>query len=138
MDTSRGQDVKVLLVDDSSAIQQSFGALIATAPGVEVVGFAVDVASALEAVAQHRPDLVVLDARLRGQDRGLDVLLFVRQNYPGVKVIMFSQYAWASMRETHMQAGAVAYFDKAMEFHQARDYIAELSSAAAARPPPGL
>jgi len=41
--------VKVLLVDDSVAIQKSFGALLQAVPSVDVVGYAEDVVSALAA-----------------------------------------------------------------------------------------
>jgi two-component system response regulator DevR len=129
--------VKVLLVDDSAAIQQSFGALLATAPGVEVVGYADDLATAIASIASTRPELIVLDAKLRGRDRGIDVLRHIRQNHPAIKVVIFSQFHWASLRESLMKAGALAYFDKGTEFQQARDFIATHSlaqSADAARP----
>ena len=124
--------MKVLLVDDSEAIRQSFGALLATAPGVDVVGCAEDVASALESIVSIRPDLIVLDARLRGHDKGIDLLRHVRKHHPGIKVVVFSQFNWASIRKRHMEAGAIAYFDKGTEFQQARDCIAALSSGAPA------
>jgi len=125
--------VKVLLVDDSAAIRQSFGALLATAPGVEVVGHAEDMGSAVAAIASKRPDLIVLDAKLRGGERGLDVLNYVRQHHPDIKVIIFSQFNWAMMRKSHFEAGALAYFDKGTEFRQARDFVAELACAHAAQ-----
>jgi two-component system, NarL family, response regulator DevR len=124
--------VRVLLVDDSTAIQRSFGALLATAPGVEVVGYADDLATAKTAIASSQPELMVLDAMLRGKDRGIDVLRHVRQNHPGIKVVMISQFNWTAMRSIHLEAGALAYFDKSTEFQQARDFIAELSNAQAA------
>ncbi|MDM0110384.1 response regulator transcription factor [Variovorax sp. J22R24] len=121
------------MVDDSAAIRQSFGALLATAPGVDVVAYADDVASAIASIRSHLPDMVVLDARLRGRDQGIDVLHYVTQHHPGIKVIVFSQFNWASMRKRHMDAGALAYFDKGTEFQQARDCIADLSNAQSAR-----
>lgn len=125
--------MKVLLVDDSVPIQQSFGALLAGAPDVDIVGCAEDVATALASIAANPPDLIVLDVKLRGQDRGIDVLRHVRQHQPGIKVVVFSQFNWTSMRKSHLDAGALAYFDKATEFQQARDWIAELSHSQAAR-----
>ena len=125
--------MKVLLVDDSVAIQRSFGALLATAAGVEIVGYADDLATAVEAIASSTPDLIVLDAKLRGNDRGIDVLRHVRLHEPHIKIVMFSQFNWASMRHTLIKAGALAYFDKSTEFQQARDFIADLSIAQSAR-----
>ena len=52
-DKMRGAEVKVLLVDDSVEIQQSFGTLLQTAPGVAVVGYADDVASALAFISAN-------------------------------------------------------------------------------------
>lgn len=127
--------MKVLLVDDSVAIRQSFGALLASAPDVDIVGCAEDLATALASIAANPPDLIVLDVRLRGQDRGIDVLRHVRQHHPGIKVVVFSQFNWTSMRKAHLDAGALAYFDKATEFQQARDWIAEHSRSQAAPQP---
>jgi hypothetical protein len=45
---------------------------------------------------------------------------------------MISQFNWAAMRNSHMEAGALAYFDKSTEFQQARDFIADLSNAQSA------
>jgi DNA-binding NarL/FixJ family response regulator len=64
----------VLLVDDSVAIQQGFGALLAAAPGIDVVACADDLASAIASISSHHSDLIVLDAKLRGHDKGIDVL----------------------------------------------------------------
>lgn len=124
--------MKVLLVDDSVAIRQSFGALLQAAPGVTVIGNAEDVASALASIASNPPDLIVMDAKLRGHDRGIDVLRYVRQHHPDIKVIVLSHLGWASMRKSHIDAGALAYFDKGIEFQQARDYIADLANAQSA------
>src|SRR6478735_5177988 len=120
----RGGKVRVLMVDDSVAIQQSFGALLATAPGVDIVAYADDLASAIASITSHHPDLIVLDAKLRGHDKGIDVLRYVRQHHPAIQVVVLSQYNWASMRKRHLDAGAIAYFDKGTEFQQARDCIA--------------
>lgn len=125
--------MKVLLVDDSLAIQQSFGALLASVPEIDVVGYAEDVATALAAIAAKRPDLIVLDSRLRGQDRGIEVLRHVGQQWPGIQVVVLSQFSWPSMRKSHLEAGALAYFDKATEFQEARDRIAELARIQAAQ-----
>lgn len=132
---TRGEEVKVLLVDGSVAIQKSFGALLQAAPGVTVIGYAGDVASALASIASNPPDLVVVDAKLRGNDRGIDLLRHVRQHHPDIEVVVLSHLGWASMRKSHIDAGALAYFDKAIEFQQARDYIADLANAHAAGAP---
>ena len=86
--------MKVLLVDDSTAIQRSFGALLATAPGVEVVGYADDLATAMTAIISSQPELIVLDAKVPAAGlstftvdggAGFDVAV-VRNAFPGTAV----------------------------------------------------
>jgi DNA-binding NarL/FixJ family response regulator len=115
--------VKVVLVDDSRDIQTALTRLLATLPGVQVAGCAEDVAGALQVIEASRPDIVVLDVGLRGQDRGIDVLRRVAADHPDIDVIVLSNFAWDAMREAFIAAGARAYFDKALEFDKVRDWV---------------
>jgi len=67
-----------------------------------------------------------------GGDLGIDVLRYVKQHHANIEVIVFSQLNWTAVRKTHMEAGAIAYFDKGLEFQQARDFIADLANARSA------
>jgi DNA-binding NarL/FixJ family response regulator len=117
--------VKVVVVDDSLLVQRSLGRLLTAVDGISVVGYAEDVAGATALIDATRPDVVVLDVDLRHQDRGMDVLHYVVRVHPGIKVIALSNFTWQAMREGFLLAGASAYFDKSMEFIQARDWITE-------------
>jgi two-component system, OmpR family, response regulator len=116
--------LKVAVVDDSREIQRSFGALLEALGGLRVVGFAEDRAGALRLVDEERPDVLVLDVELRGNDRGYDVLRDVSERFPQVRVVALSNFGWRAMREAFLRAGACAYFDKAIQFGQALDWIA--------------
>jgi two-component system response regulator DevR len=118
--------LKVLVVDDSGAVQQSLGRLLGAAPGVCVVGYAEDVAGALRQIEAAPPDVVVLDADLRGGDRGIDVLRYVVRRHPAIRVIGLSNFNWQALRDNFLAAGAQAYFDKSTEFTDARDWIVAL------------
>jgi two-component system response regulator DevR len=89
---TRGTTVKVLLVDDSPAVQRSFTPLLQSAPGVVVVGYAEDVASAVAVIDAVSPDLIVLDVQLRNDDRGLNVLRHVSHHRPEIKVVVVCQF----------------------------------------------
>jgi DNA-binding NarL/FixJ family response regulator len=58
-----------------------------------------------------------------------DVLSYMRLQHRETRVVILSQYGWASMRRSHIDAGALAYFDKTWEFQQARHSTAELANA---------
>lgn len=123
--------MRVLLVDDSAAVRASFGGLVSALPKVELVGSAVDAASALSMVAALAPDLVVLDVELPDGDHGTEVLQQLLRCRPGLQVLVLSNASWPRLHGQCLAAGAAACFDKAEEFRQALDWIA----ARAATPP---
>ncbi|MFO1219179.1 MAG: response regulator transcription factor [Burkholderiaceae bacterium] len=126
--------LKVAIVDDSIEIQRSFGALLEPVPGLALVGCAEDLDGAVRLIDEQRPDIVVLDVELRGTDRGYDVLRHVARAHPNTRVVALSNFGWQAMREAFLRAGASAYFDKSIEFAQARDWIAAQSAADAVAP----
>lgn len=119
--------LKVLVVDDSPLIQQRLRALFGELPNVRVVGGAEDVAGAVAAVDALHPDLVVLDVELAHGDKGLGVVEHVHAHHPEVQVIALSNFTLQAIRDTYLRAGACAYFDKALEFDRARQWVRDLA-----------
>jgi len=115
--------MKVALVEDSVHVRNVLARLLSGIEGVELAGEAEDAQGAMAMVERSTPDVVVLDVELRDQGRGIDVLRQLRNERPGVEVIVLSNYGWAAMREAFIDAGASAYFDKAFEFGQALEWI---------------
>lgn len=119
-----GLVLKVVIIDDSLAIQRSLGRLLSSIDGVEVAGFAENVLGALTLIDTIRPDVVVLDVNLRNDDKGMDVLHHVKRQQPGAEVVVVSNTASPRSRERYLGAGANMYFDKASEFMLVRDWVA--------------
>lgn len=130
MDEARS--LRVLLVDDSIIVRERLEALVSAIVGVRVVGRAEDAHEAIAAIGEVLPDVVLLDIRLRNSN-GIDVLRHVTSESPSVKVIVLSNESAPATRAFFMRAGAHAFFDKAMEFEQLCDAIADLRGAI---PPP--
>ncbi|MFJ9442831.1 response regulator [Kitasatospora sp. NPDC101235] len=65
--------IRVVLVDDQPLIRTGLRVLIADAPDLEVVGEAGDGAEAVELVTRLRPDVAVMDIRMRPQPGGWEV-----------------------------------------------------------------
>ncbi|QMU79443.1 response regulator transcription factor [Streptacidiphilus sp. PB12-B1b] len=63
-----GDSVRVLLVDDQEMVRDGLGALLASAPDIELVGEAGDGLLAVQLAAELRPDVVVMDIRMPGMD----------------------------------------------------------------------
>jgi two-component system response regulator DesR len=58
--------MRVLLVEDDEVVHRALGFLIDLLPGCALVGVALTVGQALEAVARLRPDVVLMNADLPG------------------------------------------------------------------------
>jgi DNA-binding NarL/FixJ family response regulator len=63
-----GDSIRVLLVDDQEMVRDGLGALLASAPDIELVGEAGDGILAVKLAAELRPDVVVMDIRMPGMD----------------------------------------------------------------------
>lgn len=115
--------MRVVIVDDSPDVQTALSGLLNAEPGVQVVGCAPNQAGAMALIDGCAPDLVVLDVDLADHERGYDVLREIRRRHADLAVIMLSNYGWTSMRSAFIDAGALAYFDKALQFREAIDWI---------------
>lgn len=123
--------LKVLIVEDSPEVQRRLVEMLQVGPDVQVVGCADSAADAISLADAQCPDVVVLDVALRGRDRGYTVLRHLRHRCPQSKTIVLSNFAWEEMREGFLQGGACAYFDKSLEFRQARDWVFEQAACKA-------
>ena len=85
--------VKVVLAEDSALLRDGLVRLISEG-GFEVVAACPDAVTFLEAVDQHRPDLVVVDVRMPPTftSEGIRAALEVRDRYPDTAVLVLSQY----------------------------------------------
>ncbi|MET0417643.1 MAG: response regulator transcription factor [Actinoplanes sp.] len=74
-------DLRILVVDDQQLVREGLTALLTLTDGVTVVGAAGDGAQALDLVAEHRPDVVLMDLRMPGVD-GVTATAHIRDRYP--------------------------------------------------------
>ncbi|MEU1387395.1 MULTISPECIES: response regulator [unclassified Nonomuraea] len=100
-------DVRVLVVDDDFMVARIHGGYVARVPGFEVVAVAHTGADALAAVAELRPDLVLLDIYLPDMS-GLEVLKAIDD----VDVLMISAARDVATVREAMRGGAVNYLIK--------------------------
>lgn len=110
--------VRILLVDDHPVVRQGLTLLINREPDLVVCGEAWDVTSALEAVSDLRPDLVIVDISLEGLD-GLHLTKRVRSKWPDLPTLTLSMHDEALYAERVLQAGGRGYVMK----HEAADNI---------------
>jgi DNA-binding NarL/FixJ family response regulator len=78
-------------------------------PQVEVVGEASNGQEAVRLVEEHRPDVVLIDARMPVMD-GLEATRLIKDRWPGIKIIVLTMYP--AYRVEALAAGADAVLVK--------------------------
>jgi DNA-binding NarL/FixJ family response regulator len=100
--------LRVLLVDDHRLMREGLRKILESTPGIEVVGEAEDGRSALAAVAEERPEVVVMDVGMAGMN-GIDATQRLRKDHPEVRVVALSTHADKRYVRNMIRAGASAY-----------------------------
>jgi DNA-binding NarL/FixJ family response regulator len=100
--------IRVLLVDDHRLVLAGLRMLLEPLAFVEVVGTATTAAEAYAAVAQYRPEVVLLDINLPDQS-GLEVCRQLTDTYSGLKVLALTTLNEKSYVTRMMQQGAAGY-----------------------------
>lgn len=78
---------------------------------IEVVGTAEDGAAAIEMVARHKPDLVLMDLKMPVMN-GVEATRQIKIKYPEVKVLVLTTYADDEWVFDAIRAGAAGYLLK--------------------------
>jgi len=106
-----GESIRVLVADDQAAVREGLATLLDLTPGIEVVGQARDGAQALQLVAEHAPDVVLMDLHMPGVD-GIAATERVTAEHPGTRVVVLTTYADDSSIQRALRAGALGYLTK--------------------------
>jgi DNA-binding NarL/FixJ family response regulator len=115
---------QVLIVDDSEQIRQRLAALLAESSQIRIVGQAGNSVEGLDAVRHLKPDTVILDIRMPGGS-GIDLLKEIKTRYPGIKVIILTNFDFDQYRRQCRRLGADHFLNKTMEFEKVADTILE-------------
>lgn len=115
--------IGVLVADDDFHVARIHSAYVERVPGFTVLGQAHSAARTLDAVAELRPDLVLLDIYLP-DDNGLNVIRRVldRADAPPDFIVISSARDVSSVRMA-MQLGAVHYLVKPFGFATLRERL---------------
>jgi DNA-binding NarL/FixJ family response regulator len=103
--------MKVIICDDQALIRDGLEMLLTLEKDIDVVGQAQDGAEALELVAQHRPDLVLMDLKMPGMN-GIEATRQIRIHYPAVNVLVLTTYDDDEWMFDAIRAGAAGYLLK--------------------------
>jgi two-component system chemotaxis response regulator CheB len=102
--------VRVLVVDDSAYNRRTIIKMLASLPGVEVIGYACDGEEALRKVIDLKPDLVTLDLEMPRMD-GFTFLRIVMQTRPTPVIVVSARSEDANVFRA-LEFGAVEFVAK--------------------------
>ncbi len=114
--------MRVMVVDDSTAIRQRLVAQFRKAPGVSAVSDAASGEAALASVDDFRPDWVILDLMLPDMS-GLEVLEALKRRHPSVRVAVFTNYPYPALRRRCLELGATHFLGKTTEMEQILELV---------------
>jgi DNA-binding NarL/FixJ family response regulator len=105
------QPLRIVIADDQASVREGLVLLLGGLPGIEVVGAAADGEQALELVAEHQPDAILLDLHMPVLD-GIGATRRLVAEHPGVAIVVLTTYADDNSVLEALQAGARSYLTK--------------------------
>src|SRR5437868_10688422 len=102
---------RVVIIEDHPVLCSGLRQLVDNQPDLACVGVADNISDAKRLVAECKPNLTVLDLRLKGGD-ALDFIKTLRVEHPEVKVLVLSQYDELIFAERALRAGGSGYIMK--------------------------
>ncbi len=103
--------IRVLIVDDHAVVRSGLSKFLLVSRDLELVGEAADGAEAIQLVALHQPDVVLMDLMMPGTD-GVTATRVIRQKYPQTQVVALTSFSEEAMVHGALQAGATGYLQK--------------------------
>ena len=103
--------LRVVVADDQASVREGLVLLLGGLPGIDVVGAAADGQQALDLVAEHQPDAILLDLHMPVLD-GIGATRRLTAEHPGVAIVVLTTYVDDTSVLEALRAGARSYLTK--------------------------
>ena len=105
--------IRLMVVDDHPVVRHGLVALLRTVEDMEVVAEASDGQEAVDLYKRHRPDVTLMDLRLK-ETGGVEAIRLIRTEDPAAKVIVLTTFDGDEDIYRALQVGAKGYLLKGM------------------------
>lgn len=101
--------IRIVLADDHGVVRAGLRLLLDADPGFEVVAEAADVPGALRAVLGHKPDVLILDLNMPGEQSSLEALPAVVERSAKTATVVLTMQGDPEYARRALRAGALGY-----------------------------
>ncbi|MBB6092513.1 DNA-binding NarL/FixJ family response regulator [Povalibacter uvarum] len=102
---------RIAIVDDHPFVREGLKQLLAGQPDFELIAEASSAGDARSAIDGREPDVAVVDLAL-GADDGVELVRWIRENHPDVRVLVLSMQEEALYAERLLRLGVSGYVMK--------------------------
>jgi NarL family two-component system response regulator LiaR len=108
---NRDEEIRVLIADDHAIVRKGLRALLATEPGIAVVGEAQNGQEAIDQALRLKPHVVLMDLVMPGID-GLAAIRHLAERQPETRVLVLTSFDGDEQVLPAIKAGARGYLLK--------------------------
>jgi NarL family two-component system response regulator LiaR len=103
--------IHVLIVDDHAIVRKGITALLATEPGIKVIGEAQNGRQAIAKARTLRPDVILMDLAMPEMD-GITAIRHITTDQPDTRILVLTSFATDDRIFRAIKAGALGYLLK--------------------------
>jgi len=103
--------IRLIITDDHPIIRDGIKTILADAKDIKLTGCASDGAELMELLKSKEADVILMDINMPGVN-GIDATKLVKEKYPNIKVLSFSQYDEKRFIKQMLKNGANGYLLK--------------------------
>jgi NarL family two-component system response regulator LiaR len=103
--------IRVLIADDHAIVREGLRTLIASEPGMELVGEAADGVEVIQKARALQPDVILMDLLMPRKD-GLTAIDEIKQEIPEARILVLTSFAEDDNVFPAIKAGALGYLLK--------------------------
>ncbi|HSK66929.1 MAG TPA: response regulator transcription factor [Anaerolineales bacterium] len=105
------EPIRILIADDHAIVREGLRSLIATEPGMELLGEASDGIQAVDKARALQPDVILLDMMMPRED-GLGAINDIIKENPNARILVLTSFAEDEKVFPAIKAGALGYLLK--------------------------
>ncbi len=116
------KEKQIYLVDDHPVVQAALAGVVAGMAGCAIAGSAGSPSQAVPEIDERRPDLIVTDFNMGGED-GFDFIYLLKQKFPHIPILLFTVCDQARIGARAKREGVNGFLPKGASISEIREAL---------------